>query len=166
MRLYIVRHAHAEPAGECGDFARRLTLRGKLEARMAGRALRDQPAPPGLIVTSPAHRASETAEEIAREFASPPRLEIANLLYSGAPWAALLEAIPELRASGSVALVSHLPFVEELAQSLLQESASLRFVPSAAVGIDFEGGPEPSAGRLGWVHRPPDSSAPASEHGL
>jgi phosphohistidine phosphatase len=157
MRLYIVRHAQAEPAGECGDFARRLTSRGRLEARLAGRALRDQPTPPGVIVSSPAHRAAETAEGIAREFASPPRLEIAQLLYSGAPWEALREAIPELRTPGSLALVGHLPFVEHLALSLLEETAPLRFLPATAVGIDFPGVPEPSAGRLGWVHRPPES---------
>jgi phosphohistidine phosphatase len=157
MRLYIVRHAAAEPAGECGDFARRLTRRGQVQARQAGRALRAQTPPPEVIVSSPAHRATETAEGIASEFSPPARLEVADILYSGAPWEALLHAIPELRSAASVAFVSHLPFVEHLALSLLRETAPLRFVPSAAVAIDFDGPPEPGAGRLSWTHQPPES---------
>ena len=154
MKLYLVRHANAEPAGACGDFARRLTLQGRLQAQQTGRALRLQGVPVDAVFSSPAHRAAETAELLAGEFNPSPRLEIVELLYSGAPWEDLLQAMPDLQRAESIALVSHLPFIEHLARSLLAETADLRFLPSALYGLEFDGPPRPSTGRLSWVHAP------------
>lgn len=147
----------AEAAGDCGDFARRLTLRGQLQARQAGRALRQQPQPPAVVVSSPAHRATETAEGMVAELHPAPRLEVADILYAGGPWEALLEAIPDLATADVVALVSHMPFVEHLARELLAESAELRFYPSAVYALDFPKRPEPGAGTLAWTHHPAES---------
>lgn len=156
-RLYIVRHATAQSAGECGDFARQLTPRGQLQARLSGKALQAGGRPPEVVFTSPAHRALETAETLAAEIVPPPRMEIVDILYPGGPWEALLEAMPDLRTAGAVALVSHLPFVEHLTQSLLAETATLRFLPSALYCLDFDGPPGPGSGRLAWSHAPADS---------
>lgn len=63
MRLYLVRHAEAEP-GE-PDELRRLTAAGRRTARELGRRLAAA-SPPEAIVSSPLLRARETADEIGR----------------------------------------------------------------------------------------------------
>ena len=64
MRLYLVRHAEAEP-GE-PDELRKLTREGREQARALGRRLRAEGARPATILTSPLLRARETGGELAR----------------------------------------------------------------------------------------------------
>lgn len=64
MRLYLVRHAEAEP-GE-PDELRRLSPEGRQQARALGQRLRDEDARPEAILTSPLLRARETGGEVAR----------------------------------------------------------------------------------------------------
>jgi phosphohistidine phosphatase len=64
VRLYLVRHAEAEP-GEL-DELRRLTPQGREQARRLGQRLRDEDARPVAILTSPLLRARETGGELAR----------------------------------------------------------------------------------------------------
>ena len=64
MRLYLVRHAEAEP-GE-PDELRKLTPEGREQARALGRRLRAEGARPATILTSPLLRARETGGELAR----------------------------------------------------------------------------------------------------
>jgi phosphohistidine phosphatase len=64
MRLYLVRHAEAEPGDP--DELRRLTPEGRRQARDLGRRLRDENARPEAILTSPLLRARETGGELAR----------------------------------------------------------------------------------------------------
>jgi phosphohistidine phosphatase len=62
MRLLIVRHAEAAP-GE-PDELRRLTSRGRRQARELGRRLRAENLAPDAVVTSPLLRARETADAL------------------------------------------------------------------------------------------------------
>jgi phosphohistidine phosphatase len=64
VRLYLVRHADAEP-GDL-DELRRLTPAGRVQARALGRRLADGGVKPDVVLSSPLLRARETAEEIAR----------------------------------------------------------------------------------------------------
>jgi phosphohistidine phosphatase len=64
MRLYLVRHAEAEP-GEPDDL-RRLTPAGREQARELGRRLKEDDARPETILTSPLLRARETGGELGR----------------------------------------------------------------------------------------------------
>jgi phosphohistidine phosphatase len=64
MRLYLVRHAEAEP-GE-PDELRRLTPAGREQARELGRRLKEDDARPETILTSPLLRARETGGELGR----------------------------------------------------------------------------------------------------
>jgi phosphohistidine phosphatase len=64
VRLYIVRHADAEPGDP--DELRRLTPGGRAKARELGRRLAEDQVRPEAVLTSPLLRARETAEEIAR----------------------------------------------------------------------------------------------------
>jgi phosphohistidine phosphatase len=64
VRLYLVRHAEAEP-GE-PDELRRLTPEGREQARALGQRLRAEDARPAAILTSPLLRARETGGELSR----------------------------------------------------------------------------------------------------
>lgn len=64
MRLYLVRHAEAEP-GE-PDELRRLTREGRDQAMRVGERLARAEPRPAAVLCSPLLRARETAEPIAR----------------------------------------------------------------------------------------------------
>jgi phosphohistidine phosphatase len=68
-KLIFVRHGRAEDqAAGITDIERSLTLKGKVEVRQMAKRFRQKEADPGLIITSPAFRAIETAFIFAGEF--------------------------------------------------------------------------------------------------
>jgi phosphohistidine phosphatase len=67
-RLIFVRHARAEDqASGVTDFDRSLTVKGKVTARQMAKRFRQKEPDPGLMITSPAFRALETAYIFAAE---------------------------------------------------------------------------------------------------
>jgi phosphohistidine phosphatase len=73
-RLTLMRHADAQwKDPEVADFARPLNRRGTNEAEAIARRLTELTLVPDLIITSPARRAGQTAETIARELTLLPR---------------------------------------------------------------------------------------------
>jgi phosphohistidine phosphatase len=67
-RLIFVRHARAEDqASGVTDFERSLTAKGKVTARQMAKRFRQKEPDPGLMITSPAFRALETAYIFAAE---------------------------------------------------------------------------------------------------
>jgi phosphohistidine phosphatase len=68
-KIVFVRHGRAEdPSSEITDFERSLTIKGKVISREMARKFREIESNPGLIITSPAFRATETAFVFASEF--------------------------------------------------------------------------------------------------
>jgi phosphohistidine phosphatase len=68
-KLIIVRHSRAEDqTHEITDFERSLTERGKSVARQMAKKLKLKEKNPGLLITSPAFRALETALIFANEY--------------------------------------------------------------------------------------------------
>jgi phosphohistidine phosphatase len=63
-RLYLVRHADAEPGDP--DELRELSLLGREQARELAERLREDGVAPGAILTSPLLRARQTATELGR----------------------------------------------------------------------------------------------------
>ena len=82
-RLTLMRHADAQwKDPEVADFARPLNRRGTNEAEAIARRLTELTLVPDLIVTSPARRAAQTAETIARELTLLPRtIRYEEVLY-------------------------------------------------------------------------------------
>lgn len=64
VRLTLVRHGHAEPDANDGDFARKLDARGRSEAALCAEHLRALHYRPSLILASPAQRTTSTAEAL------------------------------------------------------------------------------------------------------
>ena len=67
-RLFLVRHAKAELAVGRDDHARKLTERGRADARRVAKALAARRLLPDLLIHSGAARAKETAEIFAAEW--------------------------------------------------------------------------------------------------
>jgi phosphohistidine phosphatase len=117
-RLFLVRHAKAELATGRVDHARKLTTRGRDEARRVARALAARRFLPDILIHSGAARAKETAEIFGAAWQGKIALEKDAALYD-ASLATLLErtrALPD--AHKSAALVAHNPGLGELATIL------------------------------------------------
>jgi len=67
-KLIFVRHARAEdPTTGITDFDRSLTAKGKVISQQMARRFREKENNPGLMITSPAFRAIDTAFIFANE---------------------------------------------------------------------------------------------------
>jgi phosphohistidine phosphatase len=122
------------------DGARRLTAKGRAQARRVGAFCADRGMTPEVVLTSPLVRARQTAELVADAFASRGLVEV--------PWAACgmraEVAVGELRAFDrvdSLLLVGHQPDLGDLAASLLgmAGSGALRVRKALLAGITFDG---------------------------
>jgi phosphohistidine phosphatase len=112
MLVFLVRHAHADP-GE-PDELRRLSARGRREARDTAERLAAHETPPKLVLTSPLVRARETAEAIAE--ATGAELAADERLAPGATAALVQQALEDVE--GPVAVVGHQPDCSEVALAL------------------------------------------------
>jgi phosphohistidine phosphatase len=171
-RLFIVRHAKAELSVGRGDHARKLTERGRADARRVAQALADRHFRPDILIHSGAARAKQTAEIFAAEWRVKVSLAEDARLYD-ASLATLLErarALPDAHAS--VGLVAHNPGLAELASALMGSGAEpdaqrlAEKYPTCAVAIlDFSieqwAQVEPNSGELALYLTPADLEADA-----
>jgi phosphohistidine phosphatase len=142
-RLFLIRHAKAEPVGR-DDYERRLTDRGRADARRVAAALAARNVLPEVLVHSGAARAKQTAEIMAAAWAGKVKLEQDAGLYD-ASLAALLDhtrALPDKRQR--VGLVGHNPGLGELAMALTGSGAepemrrlAAKYPTGAVAALDF-----------------------------
>jgi phosphohistidine phosphatase len=151
-----MRHAKSD-WGESGleDFERPLSSRGLEDAPRMGRALVAAEVVPDRIVASPARRAKETAERVAKGcgFAGSIQWEAALYDASGAAW---LEAARGIAAKAEVALlVAHSPGIAEAAAAILGARARLRFPTGSVACLDLDlekwADLHDGAGELRWL---------------
>ncbi len=142
-RVYLVRHAKAEPsAGD--DAARRLTPDGRARFVRLLAALGARLAV-SRVVTSPFTRARETAELLARATGAP--LGEEPRLASGASEGDELLALVRAAAPGT-ALVGHNP---ELAEAVARAAGKdVEVKPGAIAALEVDG----RSVRLAWIERP------------
>ena len=103
MRVYLVRHGQADPGDP--DDLRRLTAKGREQARRVAQHLEAEAAQPDAIVSSPLLRARETAAEVARALGVP--AEVDERLAPGATADDVRAAISG--RGSTVVLVAHEP---------------------------------------------------------
>ncbi len=117
LRLFLIRHAKAEPSVGRDDHARKLTHRGRADARRMAEALAARKMLPEILVHSGAARAKETAEIFAaarRKIA----LQEQRGLYDASESRLFAEARALPDARERVGLVGHNPGLGELAVAL------------------------------------------------
>jgi phosphohistidine phosphatase len=139
-RLTLMRHGDAQwKDPEVADFARPLNRRGSSEAEAMGRRLTELALVPDLIMASPARRAQQTAEIVARELALPLRsIRYEETLYL----AGAQEILCLARAVGPrvphLMIVGHNPGISELAH-LLAPGVDIGGLATAAIcSMTFE----------------------------
>jgi len=155
MKLLLLRHAAAMPAGTVGVFddERPLTPSGKATFRVAARGLARVDGRPDVLLTSPLARARATAEIAARAFKRiVPALEPALADESVNGIVIALKAYP---LSASIALVGHEPLLSALLARVLgaQEAERFAFKKGGAALLDLPDGPA-ALGRLVWFLPP------------
>lgn len=130
MRLFLVRHAHAD-AGDPDDL-RPLSARGRDEARALAERLAAQPAAPATVLTSPLLRARETAEAIAGE--TDATLRVDERLSPGMTAEGLRDAVRD--EQGPVAVVAHQPDCSQVALELTGEDPG--FPPAGVAELTLD----------------------------
>ena len=171
-RLFLIRHAKAEPSVGREDHERRLTDRGRADARRVGAALAERRMLPDLLVHSGAARAKETAQILAAEW--PRRVELTEEagLYDAteAMLFARTRALPDGRRR--VGLVGHNPGLGELAAALTGSGAhaemrrlAAKYPTGAVAALDFSvhrwGDVERNSGMLALYLTPAELEAGA-----
>jgi phosphohistidine phosphatase len=143
-RLFLIRHAKTEPHVGRDDYQRRLTERGRADARRIAAALASRKMLPEVLVHSGAARARETAEILAAEWKRKVKLrEEAGLYDAGlAGLLALTRALSNDDAR--VGLVGHNPGLGELATTLTGSGAdselrrlAAKYPTGAVAALDF-----------------------------
>jgi len=139
--LLLIRHGQA--AKPPGETALRLTARGQKEAAQAAQALRERQIRPTCLWHSPKARAIETADILAEKlgFPSMDREQKKELAPEGNPRKIYEDLMAE--RPPTLALVSHLPFLEKLAfliQEQMGHPLELRFPTAGIQAFRFDGG--------------------------
>ena len=115
--LLILRHAKSSWKNEkLKDFDRPLKHRGEEDARLMGKVLRMTELVPQVILSSPALRAKQTAELVAREAELAGELRFIDTFYLGEPEDYIngLKQLPD--DIERVMIVGHNPGLEALLQ--------------------------------------------------
>jgi len=119
-RLYLLRHAKAEPSEPAReDFDRALAVRGMHDAAGMARYLAKHEMRPDLILASSAARTRQTAELVLREVDA--QIEYRDTLYLAEPGKilAMIHAAPA--GTSGLMVVGHNPGLEALAGILARE---------------------------------------------
>ena len=158
MRLYLLRHARAEIAGDgAPDDSRGLTREGRREAADVGAFLASRAEAPTYVLCSAARRAVETMERVIAALPEKPATSISEALYL----ASSRKLFEQVRATdpsvSSLMLVGHNPGIAELAANLsgrgdaaALRSLARRFPPATLAEL------EPPEG--GWSALAPHTS--------
>jgi phosphohistidine phosphatase len=143
-RLFLVRHAKAEPSIGRDDYARKLTERGRTDARRVAKALAARHFLPDVLIHSGAARAKETAEIFAAEWRRKVALEEDTHLYDASVTTLLDGTRALVHAHRRVALVGHNPGLGELATALAGSGAepevqrlAAKYPTGAVAVLDF-----------------------------
>lgn len=138
-KLIFIRHGRAEDSDpEISDFERSLTTKGKIIARLMARKLGEIEKSPGIIITSPAFRAIETAFIFASEFGiNYEKIIVYNNLYYKMNYNYLTDILSLASEDNDlVTLFGHNPSFSEITDKLCRDGCD--FVPKTGiVGLSF-----------------------------
>jgi phosphohistidine phosphatase len=115
--IFFIRHAKSDWSIECDDFGRALNKRGKKDAPFMANRLKKYNVKPDIIISSPAKRALDTANIIAKT------LNAANLITKqelyDSDFAAYLNIIQNIDDKHkTVFIVGHNPIITDICENL------------------------------------------------
>lgn len=157
--LFLLRHAKSSWKDQSlPDFERPLNRRGKQAAQDVGRYLKHELIVPELVVSSPALRARETIERVAKAAKWDVEVRFDQRIYE-AGGLRLLEVISQIENEyKTTLLVGHNPGIEEL---LMLLTAEAKRMPTAALAqIELKSSKWANAAdkraKLAWRLKPRD----------
>jgi phosphohistidine phosphatase len=163
MKIFLMRHGDAENG--VFDAKRRLSGKGRDEARDAGEFLRRAGEMPGAVFHSELLRSLETARIVSEKLGHGIKLSLRKGLLPDDPVSTFAEGLLETledpgapEESGGVLIVGHQPFVSRLAAFLLtgaQDGAAIKFPTGALACFELSGGNFTGFGRLLRFHVTP-----------
>jgi phosphohistidine phosphatase len=143
-RLFLIRHAKAEPSAGRDDYERALTDRGRDDARRVADVLAARDLVPDALIHSGALRTKQTAEIFAGQWPRRAELKEEPWLYDATQGALLARSRGLADAQANVGLVGHNPGIGELAVSLAGSGAfpdlrrmAAKFPTCAVAVLDF-----------------------------
>jgi phosphohistidine phosphatase len=141
-QLWVLRHAEAEPHGTRSDSERRLTDRGRGQARAAGVALARLDVQIEAVAFSPKARARETAEIVVAQWGEQDRdlLRCHEPLASGFDAGQALELARTLSADARLLLIGHEPDLSSVVADLTGGRVDLKKGGLAVVRLEGVGG--------------------------
>jgi phosphohistidine phosphatase len=141
-QLWLLRHAEAEPHGTRTDAQRRLTERGRQQARAAGVAIERLGGEFDAVLFSPRVRASATAELAAEGWSEQQRalLAVYAPLSSGFDAVQALDALRAVPANGRLLVVGHEPDLSRTVSELTGARADVKKGGLAIVRLEGAGG--------------------------
>jgi phosphohistidine phosphatase len=146
LRLDLIRHGDAVPAGSAGDASRALSAAGRRDVTHLAEEYVRRKWRPARVFVSPLLRAQETARILLDHLGGEIELETLDELdpsYDGS------ELIAALRAGATVdyvVAIGHQPSLGHLAEALTGEEVA--FPPAGMAWLEFGGGLEAEGGRL------------------
>ncbi|OGO96391.1 MAG: phosphohistidine phosphatase SixA [Coxiella sp. RIFCSPHIGHO2_12_FULL_44_14] len=136
MKLYCVRHGHAESTALIND-ERPLTAQGEEETKKMARFLARQDIRVAQVLHSGKLRARQSAEILAQAIAKEHTAEMLDLLSGEHPVPWLLEKIRHWH--DDTLLVGHMPFMSHLVSTLIvgnENDQLVRFSPGTVVCVE------------------------------
>lgn len=134
--LVLLRHAKSAWPEDVPDHDRPLAPRGRRDAPMVGRWLRQTGIVPDHVVCSTARRARETWQLAAAELGAQPAVVLESAVY-GASAGGLLDLVRQLpQAVRTALLVGHDPGLSDLAMMLAGRSAEIDSQQTTGSALD------------------------------
>jgi len=137
-QIWLLRHADAEPHGAREDSERRLTPRGRAQARAAGVALARIGAVFDSVLFSPKVRARETAELAAKAWSNAQRARLAEYppLAGDFDGAKALDALAATPGQKRLLLIGHEPDLSRVLADLGGGRVDMKKGGVAALRLD------------------------------
>jgi phosphohistidine phosphatase len=159
-KIVFVRHGRAEDSvNEISDFERSLTVKGKIISKQMARRFMEKENDPGLMITSPAFRALETAFIFAGEFGvKPDNIKVDSSLYYKSGMKALFDTLSKIDDGiGIITLFGHNPAFTEMPDRLCANGCEF-VTKTSVVCISFKAERwseiRPDSGKLEYFLKP------------
>jgi Phosphohistidine phosphatase SixA len=157
--LYVLRHAKSSwEDSDLADFDRPLNERGKTAAPFMGKVMKDKKLAPGLILSSPAVRARETARLVKQSAGLDAEIEHNERIYEASPQT-LQHVVSSIDDSfESAMIVGHNPGMEGFVRLISGKQESMPTGSLAIIDLDISSWASirQAAGTLRQVIRPKD----------
>ena len=156
LRLDLLRHGEALPAGVDGDDARRLSPRGERDLERLASHLARLGWHPERAFSSPLLRARESARIALGRIQPTVWVAVMEALRPGGEPEEVVAALAaEGGSAGHVLMVGHQPLLGELA-AFLTDGPGPGLAPGSLVRIEFMDVPAAGGGALRWRIQPED----------